>query len=102
MSRKLNGYRLPQNLIEVMDMMSVLNVKIEKLGNEEMVRLYSDGICNRQEDCREMSSDLFSAAGLVEEIIEKLGDYAGWLIKSEMYLKHQEQNVFEAPRTIEK
>ena len=78
-----NGYQLPKELCEIMDLASEMNARINRLVTTERTRLTDNGWFRHSELGQQMS-DLMLCCDHVDLTMQTLSDYASMLIKTEM------------------
>ena len=84
-----SGYKLPENLIEVMDLASLLYAKMNDLLYSEKSRLVKIGLSSAKE-IKEDVGDLNLTYNDVCQAVYHLGDYVGSITKMEMYEKQHQ------------
>lgn len=89
MEKHINqGYQLPTELIEVMDLASQLNAKMNEVGVLEQHRIINDGWCSA-DGLRFFMEHYNNACECVGNLMTELSNYAREYIMTEMFDKNQ-------------
>lgn len=89
MKKNINqGYQLPTELVEVMDLASKLNARMNEIGEVEKHRVINDGWCSADE-LRFFMAHYNNACEYVSNVMTELSNYAREYIMTEMFDKNK-------------
>lgn len=89
MKKNINqGYQLPAELVEVMDLASKLNARMNEIGEVEKHRVINDGWCSADE-LRFFMAHYSNACEYVSNVMTELSNYAREYIMTEMFDKNK-------------